>query len=103
MFWIVAVRFWISCIWAARNYWVVGSIVGLRGGGGAWFCWLAIWVRTTGGMSWPPPDLVFTIWLLEKGILDRNSELMHEEMNSKRWSNMNFWFKTDSRPEIHKG
>jgi hypothetical protein len=35
-------------------------------------------------MSCPPPDLMFTICLLEKGISDRNSELMHEEMNSQR-------------------
>jgi hypothetical protein len=33
-------------------------------GGGALFCWLAIWARITDGTSWPPPDLVFTIWSL---------------------------------------
>jgi hypothetical protein len=38
----------------------------LIGGGGAGFCWFAIWARITGGTSWPPPDLVFTIWPLEK-------------------------------------
>jgi hypothetical protein len=46
---------------------------------------------------------VLTIWLLERSVSDRNSELMHEEMNSKWWSNLNFQFKTDSHPEIHKG
>jgi hypothetical protein len=34
--------------------------------GGAGFCWFAICARITGGTSLPPPDLVFTIWPLEK-------------------------------------
>jgi hypothetical protein len=54
-------------------------------------------------MSWPSPDLMLNIWLLEKDISGRNSELMHGEMNSKRWNNLNFQFKTNSHPEIHKG
>jgi hypothetical protein len=40
--------------------------------------------------------------LLEKGISDRNSELMYEEMNSKRWNNMNFQFKTNSHLRFTK-
>jgi hypothetical protein len=43
--WLMADKFWISCMWAARDCCVTGSIVGLRGGGGAWFRWLAIWAQ----------------------------------------------------------
>jgi hypothetical protein len=52
----------------------------LTGGGGAGFCWLAMWARIIGGTSWPPPDLVFTIWSLEKYISERCIELMHNKI-----------------------
>jgi hypothetical protein len=54
--------------------------------GGAGFCWLAIGARITGGTSWPPQDLVFTIWSLEKYISEWCIELMHNKINSKRYN-----------------